>query len=272
MTVAGHVLEEGSFELAVEASSGGAAAGLASGDAVIVLDTAVTPELEAEGWARDAVRVIQDCRRIDGYVVTDRIEVSLVLASGEQAAAVEQWRDYVSEQVLATDLQVTTFEATGGDADNVAESYTTSRWLAGFVAHDIAIDGRKARCYLKPSTTGPPPTRRQHPPPLTHRRLRAIVPGRPGGWCQRGLVSRALLWPSASSSPTSFSLVPPVPWTCSDLPGPVNMCFCARLAAAFISRMAGFSGGLWPSSRTNLAMLFRAWRTISCFPFRRPNP
>jgi len=152
VAVAGHMLEAGSFELAVEASEGGVAAGLASGDAVVVLDTEVTPELEAEGWARDAVRVIQDCRRTDDYVVTDRIEVSLALASSGQAAAVEQWRDYVAEQVLATDLQVTTFEATGG-ADNVSESYTTSRWLAGFVAHDIAIDGQAARCYLKPSTT-----------------------------------------------------------------------------------------------------------------------
>ena len=152
-TVAGHVLEAGSFELAVEASEDGAAAGLQSADAVIVLDIAVTPELEAEGWARDAVRVIQDCRRIDGYVVTDRIEVSLALASSEQAAAVEQWRDYVAKQVLATDLEVTTFEATGGDASGVSDAYQTSRWLAGLVSHDVTIDGQATRCYLMPSTT-----------------------------------------------------------------------------------------------------------------------
>ena len=155
VTAAGHVLETGSFELAVEASEGDAAAGLQSGDAVVVLDIAVTPELEAEGWARDAVRVIQDCRRTDDYVVTDRIEVSIALASAEQAAAVEQWRDYVAEQVLATDLQVTTFEATGGDTDGLSESYTTSRRLSGFAAHDVSIDGQAARCYLKPSSTRP---------------------------------------------------------------------------------------------------------------------
>ena len=151
-TVAGHVLEAGSFELAVAASEDGAAASLQSGDAVIVLDTAVTPDLEAEGWARDAVRVIQDCRRTDGYVVTDRIQVSLALASAEQAAAVEGWRDYVAEQVLAIDLQVTTFDATGGDASGVSESHKTSRGLAGFVAHDITIDGQKARCCLRPAS------------------------------------------------------------------------------------------------------------------------
>ncbi len=148
VTAAGHVLEEGSFELAVEASKGGAAAGLQSGDAVVVLDTDVTPELEAEGWARDAVRAIQDCRRLDGYVVTDRIQASLALSSPEQAAAIEHWRDYVAEQVLATDLQVTV------SADE-AKSTATSRWLAGLVSHEVAIDGQVARCDLTPSATKP---------------------------------------------------------------------------------------------------------------------
>ncbi len=152
VTAAGHVLEAGSFELAVEASEGGAAAGLASGDAVVVLDTEVTPELEAEGWARDAVRVIQDCRRIDGYVVTDRIQVSLALSSAEQAAAVEQWRDYVAEQVLATDLEVAALPE--GDDAGAAES-AASRRPAGFVSHDVAIDGQPARCDLAPSSVKP---------------------------------------------------------------------------------------------------------------------
>ncbi len=148
VTAAGRVLEAGSFELAVEASEGGAAAGLQSGDAVVLLDTALTPELEAEGWARDAVRVIQDCRRLDGYVVTDRIQASLTLSSPEQAAAIEQWRDYVAEQVLATDLQVTV------SADE-AKSTATSRWLAGLVSHEVTIDGQVARCDLTPSATKP---------------------------------------------------------------------------------------------------------------------
>jgi len=97
------------------------------------------------------VRVIQDCRRLDGYVVTDRIQVSLALATAEQAAAVEQWRDYVAEQVLATDLQVS--ELQQGDTAGAPESTATSRWLAGFVAHDVTIDGQQARCNLAPSST-----------------------------------------------------------------------------------------------------------------------
>ena len=77
------------------------------------------------------------------------------MASAEQAAAVEGWHEYVheyvAEQVLATDLQVTTFEATGGDTGGVSEPHKTSRWLSAFVAHDVTIDGAKARCHLKPS-------------------------------------------------------------------------------------------------------------------------
>ncbi|MDE0655450.1 MAG: DUF5915 domain-containing protein, partial [Acidimicrobiaceae bacterium] len=153
VTAAGHELEAGSFELAVEASEGGAAAGLQSGDAVVVLDTAVTPDLEAEGWARDAVRVIQDCRRLDGYVVTDRIQVSLALASAEQAAAVQQWRDYVAEQVLATDFEVAALSE--GDTAGAAGPSATSRRLADFVAHDVTVDGQPARCLLAPSSVEP---------------------------------------------------------------------------------------------------------------------
>ena len=99
------------------------------------------------------MRVIQDCRRIDGYVVTDRIQVSLALSSAEQAAAVEQWRAYVAEQVLATDLEVSVLPE--GDGAGAAESTATSRRPAGFVIHDVAIDGQPARCDLAPSSAKP---------------------------------------------------------------------------------------------------------------------
>ena len=97
------------------------------------------------------MRAIQDCRRIDGYVVTDRIQVSLALSSAEQAAAVDEWRDYVAEQVLATDLQITALGE--GDAAGAAGSTATSRWLSGFASHEVVIDGRPARCDLAPSST-----------------------------------------------------------------------------------------------------------------------
>ena len=43
----------------------------------IALDTEITPELAAEGIARDAVRVVQQARREAGLDVSDRIELSI---------------------------------------------------------------------------------------------------------------------------------------------------------------------------------------------------
>ena len=143
-TVAGHVLESGSFELAVEPTGTGAAARLQSGDAVVVLDTEITPELQAEGWARDAVRAIQDCRRTDGYVVTDRIEVLLAFESAEQAEAVQRWRDYIAEQVLATELDMRS-KTEVDDTELVVPGLTQQ-------LHKVTIDGHRAWCYLRRAT------------------------------------------------------------------------------------------------------------------------
>ena len=77
------------------------AAGLRSNDAVVVLDTELTPELESEGLARDVVRLVQNARKDDDLVVTDRIELTVQTASEAVRSAIEAWRDYVSEQVLA---------------------------------------------------------------------------------------------------------------------------------------------------------------------------
>ena len=43
----------------------------------VVLDTEVTAELEAEGYARDAIRAVQDARKNAGLDVADRIDLTL---------------------------------------------------------------------------------------------------------------------------------------------------------------------------------------------------
>ncbi|MFD0820010.1 isoleucine--tRNA ligase, partial [Micromonospora zhanjiangensis] len=60
---AGVTLAEGEYELKLVAADAEHSAPLPGGEGVVVLDTTVTPELAAEGLARDVVRVVQQARR-----------------------------------------------------------------------------------------------------------------------------------------------------------------------------------------------------------------
>jgi len=68
---------------------------------VVVLSTELTPELVAEGLARDAVRLIQDQRKDTGCEYTDRIEVGIVTESAEVRKAIEKFREYIAAETLA---------------------------------------------------------------------------------------------------------------------------------------------------------------------------
>jgi isoleucyl-tRNA synthetase len=97
---AGVTLAEGEYELRLVAADAEHSAPLPGGEGVVVLDTDVTPELAAEGLARDVVRVVQQARRDADLDVSDRIVVS-VSASDEVRAAVAAYVDFVSAEVLA---------------------------------------------------------------------------------------------------------------------------------------------------------------------------
>jgi isoleucyl-tRNA synthetase len=103
--VAGQVLSGEEFEMALEARDGTAAAPLRGNDAVVQLDVEVTPELAAEGLARDVVRAIQQARKDAELAVTDRVRVELTV-SEQTASAVRTHRDWVADQVLAVQLDV----------------------------------------------------------------------------------------------------------------------------------------------------------------------
>ncbi len=115
--IAGHTLTPEEFTLNVKPAEGVTASALPSNDAVVVLDTNVTPELEAEGLARDIVRAIQEARKTEDLVVSDRISLTLDL-SPEGAAAVEAHENYVGEQTLATSISYGSVEG-GHDAAGV---------------------------------------------------------------------------------------------------------------------------------------------------------
>jgi isoleucyl-tRNA synthetase len=73
--------QEYTLETVVAESEGGAASAKAvavlPGGGFVVLNTEVTPELEAEGLARDMVRAIQQARKDAGLNVSDRIRTTV---------------------------------------------------------------------------------------------------------------------------------------------------------------------------------------------------
>jgi isoleucyl-tRNA synthetase len=111
VTVAGHVLSDDEFTLALDPLEGVAAAPLPGNDAVVALDTEVTPALEAEGRARDLVRSVQQERKDAGLDVTDRIKLTLSLPSA-LASSVAPHRDFIASQVLADSIDI---ESIDGD-------------------------------------------------------------------------------------------------------------------------------------------------------------
>ena len=60
----------------------------------------MTPQLAAEGLARDVVRVVQQARREADLAVTDRIDL-VVSASPEVVAAATSFQDFVNGETLA---------------------------------------------------------------------------------------------------------------------------------------------------------------------------
>ena len=76
-------------------------------DGLVVLDTNVNEELEAEGWAADVIRGLQDARKAEDFVVTDRITVALSVPAEKEEWA-NRHREHIAAEVLAVDFTVTT--------------------------------------------------------------------------------------------------------------------------------------------------------------------
>jgi isoleucyl-tRNA synthetase len=70
-----------------------------------VLDTTVTPELAAEGLARDLVRAVQQARRDAGLDVSDRITLSIA-GPADVVAAAQAHQELIAGETLATTITV----------------------------------------------------------------------------------------------------------------------------------------------------------------------
>ena len=116
VTAGGLALVEGEYTLETVAGSAdaGTATGVLRSGGFVVLDTEVTPELAAEGLARDLVRQVQQARRDAGLDVSDRIALTIT-GPADVVAAATTHRDLITGETLATSFDV----AEGPDGEPV---------------------------------------------------------------------------------------------------------------------------------------------------------
>jgi isoleucyl-tRNA synthetase len=119
----GIALEPGEYDLVLEAGGageGGNALGLLADGGFVILDVRTTPDLEAEGLARDVVRAVQESRKAAGLDVGDRIRLELTLDPAGAAAA-EAHRDLIARETLATEVRIAAGDVSGDDARAVGD-------------------------------------------------------------------------------------------------------------------------------------------------------
>jgi len=113
--VAGGIeLVEGEYEIDLVANFAGGADDKPSTDLIgilptggfVILDSSVTPELAAEGLARDVIRGVQQARKDADFDVSDRIRLSLT-ADEAVLAAVAAHEELVKGETLALELHTT---------------------------------------------------------------------------------------------------------------------------------------------------------------------
>ena len=133
VTAGGLALAEGEYTLETVAGSAdeAAAVGVLPTGGFVVLDTAVTPELAAEGLARDLVRAVQQARRDAGLDVSDRIALTIGGSDAVQAAA-RTHEQLITDETLATSYDVVRRRRRRAPGDR--RQGLTRRWL------------RRARC------------------------------------------------------------------------------------------------------------------------------
>jgi isoleucyl-tRNA synthetase len=125
VTVGGVELVEGEYELVLETAQSDdeatSALALLPGGGFVLLDTATTPELEAEGLARDVIRAVQDTRKAAGLDVSDRIELSVSFEHEDDVAAIALAGEAVdiAAETLALEFEfVSAGDRNGGDRDD----------------------------------------------------------------------------------------------------------------------------------------------------------
>ncbi|HZJ58207.1 MAG TPA: DUF5915 domain-containing protein, partial [Clostridia bacterium] len=72
----------------------------------VILDTAITPQLRDEGYAREFISKVQQMRKNNDYEVTDNIRIYFD-GDEEIASAINHYEDYINNETLALSLERT---------------------------------------------------------------------------------------------------------------------------------------------------------------------
>ena len=102
------VLGAGEYDSTLVAADPECTAALPGGAGLVILDDTVTPQLEAEGWAKDRIRELQDLRKSSGLDVSDRITVQLAVPP-ERTRWAGAHRDLIAAEILATTFEFAEF-------------------------------------------------------------------------------------------------------------------------------------------------------------------
>ena len=125
-------LERADVDVRVEGRAGFAIA--QDGPYAVALDVEVTPELAAEGTAREVVRAVQDLRKAAGLEVEDRIHLWLEPSDDGARAALARHADFIATEVLATETRL---------AEPLPEDAPAGK---------LSVDGRPIRVALRRAT------------------------------------------------------------------------------------------------------------------------
>ncbi|MFM6982345.1 MAG: class I tRNA ligase family protein, partial [Microbacteriaceae bacterium] len=111
VTAGGIELQDGEYTLELDVSDVAVAVSFLS-SGFVVLDTVVSPELAAEGLARDVIRAVQQARKDAGLDVSDRIRLQ-IQGDAVAVAALREHQVLVTGETLSVELEL--IVAAGGE-------------------------------------------------------------------------------------------------------------------------------------------------------------